>query len=35
VLEFLKTGRGEEIVLDEETLTGAKKCIDEMLRLGQ
>ena len=35
VLEFLKTGKGEEIVLDEETLTGAKKCIDEMLRLGQ
>lgn len=35
VLEFLKTGRGEEIVLDEETLTSAKKCIDEMLRLGQ
>ena len=34
VLEFLKTGKGEEILLDEETLKGAKKCIDEMLRLG-
>ncbi len=34
VLEFLKTGKGEEIILDEETLAGAKKCIDEMLRLG-
>ncbi len=34
VLEFLKTGKGEEITLDEETLAGAKKCIDEMLRLG-
>jgi quinolinate synthase len=35
VLEFLKTGKGEEILLDEETLKSAKRCIDEMLRLGQ
>lgn len=34
VLEFLKTGKGEEILLDEETLKSAKRCIDEMLRLG-
>lgn len=35
VLDFLKTGNGEEILLDEETLIDAKKCIDEMLRLGK
>ena len=35
VLDFLKTGKGEEIVLDEETLMGAKRCIDEMLRLSK
>ena len=35
VLEFLKTGEGEEIVLDEETIIKARKCIDEMLRLGR
>ena len=35
VLGFLKTGKGEEIVLDEQTLKEAKRCIDEMLRLGQ
>ena len=34
VLDFLKTGKGEEIVLDAETLKEAKRCIDEMLRLG-
>ena len=25
---------GEEIVLDDETINDAKKCIDEMIRLG-
>lgn len=35
VLDFLKTGEGEEIVLDEKTLRDAKHCIDEMLRLGK
>lgn len=34
VLDFLKTGKGEEIVLDEDTLAKARHCIDEMLRLG-
>ena len=35
VLEFLKTGNGEEIVLDEVTLKDAKRCIDAMLELGK
>ena len=35
VLEFLKTGIGEEIVLDEQTIKEARRCIDEMLRLGK
>ena len=34
VLSCLKGEAGEEIVMDEETRLGAKKCIDEMLRLG-
>ena len=25
---------GEEIVLDDETITAARRCIDEMIRLG-
>lgn len=35
VLEFLRTGEGEEIVLSQETMTKAKRCIDEMLRLSK
>ncbi len=35
VLSFLKGEQAEEIILDDKTLVGAKKCIDEMLRLGQ
>ncbi len=35
VLEFLKTGKGEEIVLERDIIDAAKHCIDEMLRLGQ
>ena len=34
VLDFLKTGKGEEIILDDETISKARHCIDEMLRLG-
>ncbi len=30
----LKGTGGEEITLDEETITGARRCIDEMIRLG-
>lgn len=34
VLNCCKGTFGEEITLDEETFKGAKKCIDEMIRLG-
>lgn len=34
VLNCCKGVFGEEITLDEETYIGAKKCIDEMIRLG-
>lgn len=34
VLNCCKGTFGEEIELDEETYTGAKRCIDEMIRLG-
>lgn len=34
VLGFLETGEGEEIILDDETISKARHCIDEMLRLG-
>lgn len=34
VLNCCKGTFGEEIVLDEDTYIGAKKCIDEMIRLG-
>lgn len=34
VLNCCKGSFGEEIVLDEATYTGAKRCIDEMIRLG-
>lgn len=34
VLACVKGVGGEEIVLDDETMSGAKRCIDEMLRLG-
>ena len=33
VLNCLKGDGGEEIVMDEETINGAKRCIDEMIRL--
>ena len=33
VLNCVKGCGGEEIVLDEETIKGAKHCIDEMIRL--
>ena len=33
VLDCCKGIGGEEIVLDNETITSAKKCIDEMIRL--
>ena len=35
VLSFLKGEREEEIILDEETMREAKRCIDAMLTLGQ
>lgn len=34
VLDCLNGTGGEEIVLDESTISNAKKCIDEMIRLG-
>jgi quinolinate synthase len=34
VLGFLETGEGEEIILDDKTISKARHCIDEMLRLG-
>jgi quinolinate synthase len=34
VYNFVKTGTGEEIILDDQTITDARRCIDEMLRLG-
>ena len=34
VLHCLEGTDGEEIVLDEDIRLGAKRCIDEMLRLG-
>lgn len=34
VLNCLRGAAGEEIVLDERTMNGARRCIDEMLRLG-
>ena len=34
IYKILKDDCGEEILLDDETITKAKKCIDEMLRLG-
>lgn len=34
VLNCCKGTFGEEIILDEETYAGAKRCIDEMIRLG-
>ena len=34
VFNCLKGEGGEEIILDEQTITDAKKCIDEMIRLG-
>lgn len=34
VLNCCKGTFGEEIILDEATYTGAKRCIDEMIRLG-
>ena len=33
VLNCLRGEGGEEIVMDEETINGAKRCIDEMIRL--
>ena len=35
VLDCLNGKDGEEIVLDEDTISKAKHCIDEMLRLGK
>ena len=34
VLNCLRGTAGEEIILDEQTMNGARRCIDEMLRLG-
>ena len=34
VLNCLRGTAGEEIALDEQTMNGARRCIDEMLRLG-
>ena len=34
VLNALKGEGGEEIVLPPETITKARRCIDEMIRLG-
>ena len=34
VFNCLKGEGGEEIILDEQTITDEKKCIDEMIRLG-
>ena len=34
VLHCLEGTDGEEIVLDDDVITKAKVCIDEMLRLG-
>ncbi len=34
VLDCLNGTGGEEIVLDKDTISCAKKCIDEMIRLG-
>lgn len=33
VYDCVKNGGGEEILLDDKTITDAKKCIDEMIRL--
>ena len=35
IYEIVKTGHGEEITLDEETMAKARHCIAEMLRLGK
>ena len=35
VYNCLSGNGGEEILLDEQTITDAKKCIDEMIRLGE
>lgn len=35
VLACVKLEGGEEIILDDETIKGARRCIDEMLRLGE
>ena len=34
VYNCLKGEGGEEIIIDDDTINGAKKCIDEMIRLG-
>ena len=34
VFNCLKGSGGEEILLDEETICKARRCIDEMIRLG-
>ncbi len=34
VYNILKTGEGEEIVLDEQTIADARRCIDAMIALG-
>ena len=35
ILACVKGEGGSEIILDEQTMNGARKCIDEMLRLGE
>jgi len=35
VYNCLNGDGGEEIELDDETISSAKRCIDEMIRLGQ
>jgi quinolinate synthase len=35
VLNCVKGEAGEEIELSEEVMAGAKRCIDEMIRLGE
>ncbi len=35
IYDIVTTGTGTEIILDEETLSKARHCIDEMLRLGK
>mgnify|MGYP002954823393 FL=1 len=34
VYNCLNSNGGEEIKLDDQTITDARKCIDEMIRLG-